>query len=204
MIRRELTRLLFVVMAIAGCVQLWQGAYIFAKAQLAQYLIKNAWQDTLVNKQPTKPWPWADTWPVARLTIKQQDLFVLQGANIPVLAFGPGFLEYTARPGAVGNTAILGHRDTHFSVLREVGRGEVITLSHTSGSIDYHIEDIKVVHKDQVPIVNLPSEHVLTLITCFPFDGIAANTPWRYVVVAQAKSSHLSELEIQRSMQQME
>ncbi|MFK8018543.1 MAG: hypothetical protein AB8B86_02135, partial [Pseudomonadales bacterium] len=83
------------------------GAYIHAKANLAQWLIGNAWQKSHsengqvsvaknygVTQQAVKPWPWADTWPVARLQYNkgQQDLYILAGAQGNSLAFGPGHL----------------------------------------------------------------------------------------------------------------
>ncbi|GGI84258.1 class GN sortase [Shewanella gelidii] len=39
-----------------------------AKAHFAQFLIAQAWQQTLEDQQPHKPWPWADTHPVAQLS----------------------------------------------------------------------------------------------------------------------------------------
>lgn len=40
-----------------------QAGYIKAKAILAQYLLEDAWQQTLDDGQPHKPWDWADTFP---------------------------------------------------------------------------------------------------------------------------------------------
>jgi len=48
----------------------WHGgraAWIEAKAQLAQVLVRRAWQRTLAGAGDARPWPWADTRPVARL-----------------------------------------------------------------------------------------------------------------------------------------
>ena len=51
---------------LAGSLWLFGGAgYIHVKAMLAQTLLRDAWAQTLVDTQPVKPWPWADTWPVA-------------------------------------------------------------------------------------------------------------------------------------------
>ena len=73
-----------------GLWHLGQAGYIAAKAELAQYLMQRSWQQTLAGARAVKPWPWADTWPVARLTAADVDLFVLAGADGRALAFGPG------------------------------------------------------------------------------------------------------------------
>jgi hypothetical protein len=57
-----------------GFWQLGQGAYIPAKAWLAQELMQRAWQKTQDGESESPPWPWADTWPVARLLAKGGDI----------------------------------------------------------------------------------------------------------------------------------
>jgi sortase A len=66
------------LLAVASAIHLGQGAYIYAKAQLAQVLLERAWQRALAGEAAPKPWPWADTWPVARLEAPALgvDLFV--------------------------------------------------------------------------------------------------------------------------------
>ena len=83
-----LARLAFVLALLVGGWHLGQAAYIAAKAELAQVLIGKAWQRTLAGEQAVKPWPWADTWPVARLIMAERDvdLFVLAGADAVVEA----------------------------------------------------------------------------------------------------------------------
>ena len=183
---RKLFAQLVVVLGIFGVWQLGQGGYIFAKAQLAQWLIADAWDTSLVSQEAVKPWSWADTWPVAQLSINGEQIYVLQGASLRVLAFGPGFLNQSATPGNAGNTLILGHRDTHFAVLESVQIGDVIPLVHHGGTDNYRVTDIEVVHKDQLAVWRGDDQRLLTLITCYPFDGVTSDTPWRYVVVSQA------------------
>ena len=106
------------------CLGFWQfgqGAYIPAKAWLAQELMQRAWVRTGAGEERAGPWPWADTWPVARLTSKERgvDLIVLAGGSGRTLAFGPGHLSASAMPGEVGNAIIGGHRDTHFQFLQK-------------------------------------------------------------------------------------
>ena len=55
-------------MAALLAISLWQvgeGSWIVAKARLAQYLLQRAWIRALSGEANPKPWPWADTWPVA-------------------------------------------------------------------------------------------------------------------------------------------
>jgi hypothetical protein len=54
------------LLLVLGVWQLGEGLYIQAKAQLAQILVRSAWERTLAGERQVKPWPWADTWPVAR------------------------------------------------------------------------------------------------------------------------------------------
>jgi len=110
------------VIIVFGLLAIWnvgQGSYIFAKAELAQWLIASAWQQsTSSDRTQIKPWPWADTWPVARLEMAKHDIdqYVLAGTSGESLAFGPGHIFASAEPTEQGNTVIAAHRDTllHF------------------------------------------------------------------------------------------
>src|SRR5256884_6616698 len=65
--------IVFITLLVAlGAWQLGRGAWIQAKAWLAQSLIAHAWARTLSGERQAKPWPWADTWPVARLTVPRE------------------------------------------------------------------------------------------------------------------------------------
>lgn len=173
------------VVAFFAVLNLGQGSYIFAKAHLAQWLIEDAWQHRLLTKEIRQPWPWADTTPVAKITLNGQKLVVLEGANHRNLAFGPTHLQSTPMPGEKGNSIILGHRDTHFAELSNLVVGDSFSLNSLSSVHQFEVSDIRIVHKDQL---SLPVDHDiarLTLITCYPFDAIASSTPFRYVVLAE-------------------
>ena len=81
--RQRLLRAAFVAAVLATVWQFGHAGYIHAKAWLAQALIAQAWTRTLAGEERAKPWPWADTWPVARLRAPEQDvdLYVLAGAD---------------------------------------------------------------------------------------------------------------------------
>ena len=104
---------------------------IKAKAVLAPKLIEGAWQQTLATGVPgVKPWPWADTWPVARLQVPEQGIeqLVLAGDSGNALAFGPGHTLASAALGSPGLAVVGGHRDTHFAFLRGLQPGTALQL----------------------------------------------------------------------------
>ena len=171
-----------------GFWQLGQGAYIPAKAWLAQELMQRAWVRAGAGEERATPWPWADTWPVARLTAKQRDvdLIVLAGGSGRTLAFGPGHLSASAMPGETGNAIIGGHRDTHFQFLRKVEVGELLGIETTRGQRHiYKVVGVDIVDSRKGSLVLDTDAAMLTLVTCYPFDALEAGGPLRYVVTAR-------------------
>lgn len=170
-----------------GFWNLGQGAYIPAKAWLTQELMQRAWLRVTAGEDRAAPWPWADTWPVARLTAERRDadLIVLAGGSGRTLAFGPGHLGASAMPGEIGNTVIAGHRDTHFAFLRDVEVGELLGLESISGERHvYRVVGAEVVDSRRGSLVLDTAAPTLTLVTCYPFDAIEPGGPLRYVVTA--------------------
>jgi sortase A len=112
------------IITLAGLVLFGQGAYMHAKALLAQVLLARAFATTIATGQPTKPWSWADTWPVARIEVKRLNAsaITLAGSSGQALAFGPGHVELTPDAGERGVAVYAAHRDTHFNFLRDVWR----------------------------------------------------------------------------------
>ena len=176
-----------VALLAAGIWQFGQGSYIHAKAWLAQALMGRAWARTLDGEREVNPWPWADTWPVARLLVPalEVDLFVLAGANGRTIAFGPGHVFGTPRPGETGNSVIGGHRDTHLAFLRDLEAGAEIVVERPDGSRRrYRVDETRVLDKRDVWVLENEGPTRLTLITCYPFDALRAGGPLRYVVTA--------------------
>ncbi len=170
-----------------GFWNLGQGAYIPAKAWLAQELMQRAWLRVTAGDDRAAPWPWADTWPVARLSAEGRDvdLIVLAGGSGRTLAFGPGHLEASALPGEAGNTVIAGHRDTHFAFLRDVEAGELLGLESIDGERHvYQVTGTDVVDSRTGSLVLDTGVATLTLVTCYPFDTLEPGGPYRYVVTA--------------------
>ncbi|MBT8107868.1 MAG: class GN sortase [Gammaproteobacteria bacterium] len=172
-----------------GFWNLGQGAYIPAKAWLAQELMQRAWLRVTAGEDRAAPWPWADTWPVARLTMRSRgvELIVLAGGSGRTLAFGPGHLGASALPGEPGNAVIAGHRDTHFRFLQDVQPGELINVQTIDGERHrYEVIDVDIVDSRNGSVVLDTDLPMLTLVTCYPFDGLEAGGPLRFVVTAKA------------------
>ena len=185
--RRSGRRLLTMAPLLLAGVGLWlggQGAWLYAKAGLAQLLLEQAWADSHNQQTPAKPWPWADTWPVARLRVpgKGIDLIVLAGDSGRTLAFGPGHSSGSAMPGTPGTTVISGHRDTHFRFLATLKAGDELVLDGTHSHTRYTVTSTRVVDQRQFQIS--ANGNRLVLITCYPFDAIVPGGPLRYIVEA--------------------
>ena len=193
--RRTMQRIFQLTAAAFLLVAIWQfgqAGYIHAKAWLAQHLISDAWTRTLAGETQVKPWPWADTWPVARLSAPKQgvELYVLAGSNGRTIAFGPGHVFGTAEPGATGNSVIGAHRDTHFAFLQWLEPGDEIDIETPTGQVEtYRVDGGEVVDKDDTHMLaSEPGRSRLTLVTCYPFNALTAGGPLRYVVTADKVS----------------
>lgn len=171
-----------------GFWQFGQGAYIPAKAWAAQGLMQKAWQRAGIGEDAPVPWPWADTWPVAKLSAKRGavELIVLAGGSGRTLAFGPGHLSASVMPGETGNVIIVGHRDTHFQFLQDLELGETILFEMADGSNHvYRVSNLDVVDSRHGGLVLDTDEPMLSLVTCYPFNALSAGGPMRYVVSAE-------------------
>ena len=203
------------VLAGLGAGQLVGGAWIHAKAQLAQHLLDAAWQETRSpgGEAMARPWPWADTWPVARLVIPRlgASFVVLSGDSGSSLAFGPGHNPASVLPGHPGTAVISGHRDTHFSALARLRSGDRIEIERPDGvTVAYRIAALEIAdtRRDRLGLGEIPraapsatsalnrqalrgpprepapAHFALALVTCWPFDAVRPGGPMRYVVSA--------------------
>jgi len=165
-----------------------EGVYIKAKAALAQVLLDDAFGRALDGEANPKPWPWADTWPVAKVFVPRlgTSSIVLAGASGQALAFGPGHLTSTPAPGERGTTVIAAHRDTHFSYLKDVKTGDAIDIVRADGNrVRYQVTGTRITRWDHTGIDPTAPGVNLALATCWPFDT-PIRGPLRYVVDARA------------------
>jgi sortase A len=184
---RRVQLALAVACAALAAWQLGAAGLILAKAALAQHLLESAWSRTLAGERQAKPWPWADTWPVARLLVPARgiDLIVLAGASGRTLAFGPGHLDGTSLPGEMGVSVIGGHRDTHLAFLRDLAPGSEVAIERADGRrIAYRVAEARIADARTTAIdADAPGSR-LALVTCYPFDAVVPGGPLRYVVFA--------------------
>jgi sortase A len=174
------------LLALIGLILFGQGAYINAKALLAQVLLERAFEKTIATGRETKPWSWADTWPVARIEVKRlhASTIVLAGSSGQALAFGPGHVERTPDAGERGVAVYSAHRDTHFAFLKNVTIGDEIDVTRRDGrAFRYRVDATSVVRFDASGIDPLAGGHELVLSTCWPFDALTQG-PERYLVHA--------------------
>jgi len=174
---------------VLGSWLIGQGSWIHVKAVAAQWLLKDAWHETLTTQRPVKPWPWADTWPVGRLIVPRLSInqIILADASGESLAFGPGKVGTGNFSDEDSQSLILsGHRDTHFGFVRDVQIGERMTVQTLQGKWrSFVVETIEVVDSriDTLPMNQERPD--LRLITCYPFDALLPGGPLRYVVTAR-------------------
>jgi sortase A len=164
-----------------------QGIHIVVMAGLALVLVQRAWNATRQGASHARPWPWADTEPVARLVVPGEDvdLVILAGASGRTLAFGPGHLTGTTLPGEEGNAVVSGHRDTHFSFLAHLKAGDELAVERRDGRWRrYVVTETEVVDRSDTTALRSTSDTRLTLITCYPFAVLRPGGPLRYVVTA--------------------
>jgi sortase A len=174
------------VLALIGVMLFGDGAYIHAKAWLAQVLLQRAFDKSVATGQAVKPWSWADTWPVARIEVKRigASAIVLEGVSGQALAFGPGHIQHTAAAGERGMAVYAAHRDTHFHFLRDVAMGDVIDVTRSDGrQFRYRADSSAVVLFDASGLDATAEGFELVLATCWPFDAVTSG-PERYILHA--------------------
>ncbi len=184
-----------IITALLLSISLWlffSASWVHIKAILAQQLLNHSWSQTLHNANNTyKPWPWADTWPVAQLLVPQYDIkqIVLAGDNGNSLAFGPGHSFSSAAPNTNGTTVISAHRDTHFSFLKNIKLQDTLYIQTAEKTLPYQVYEVQIVDSSNFTLANHHDEATLVLVTCYPFDAITAGGPLRYLVFASLKTN---------------
>ncbi|KZY76362.1 hypothetical protein A3740_01935 [Oleiphilus sp. HI0068] len=188
MLKKSLLFVLLIALSLTAIVQLGGGAKIAAKAWLSQYLIEQAWSRTLLGEERVRPWPWADTWPVAELSVPSLGVqqVVLHGDSGRVLAFGPGMNDYVDGGLGLDFSILSGHRDTHFRFLKDLKLNDVFVITTADGKrSDYQIINTEVVNQNWLlPELEPSVENLMILATCYPFDTLTAGAEERFLVFA--------------------
>ncbi len=197
-----------ILMLLVGAASLGDGVYIKAKAGVAQVLLERAWVKTLSvganansqQKRRVKPWPWADVWPVAKISVPGlgRQAIVLSGVSGQAMAFGPGLMDGLSNPGEPGLSVIAAHRDTHFRFLEEIDIGERVDVTNAGGELtSYEIIETRIVDARRSGLDprdflddgvqwsdNEKPTSTLALVTCYPFNATKRG-PLRFVALAR-------------------
>ena len=148
---------LLAAVSFTAAVFSFDALWIPVKAELAQHLLERAWLRTLDGEPDAKPWPWADTRAIAILEVPRLGLreIVLEGSSGRNLAFGPTIIN----PGKTGQSAdriLSGHRDTHFSFLRDLQKGDLLRLRTVDEIREYRVswQEVVDIRSQQLVIDN--------------------------------------------------
>ena len=185
--RRGLLALLLGALCLAGVVETGRGLYVPAKAVVAQVLLDRAFAQSLADHVPRRPWFWADMTPLARISAPRLGVsrVILDSGSMQAMAFGPTLLPGGAGFGQTGTAVVAAHRDTHFSFLRDLHKGDVIEVQTREGLYRrYRVTGSDVVRWDDYALPELAVGEHLDLVTCWPFDAVRRG-PWRYVLHAE-------------------
>ena len=169
-------------LALCGGSILGHDLYLGAKAVLARALIRQAFVRHLADGDLHPPWSWADMAPVARLDFPDNDIrrYVLTGATGESLAFDVGHIHGTAYPNRTGNCVLTGHRDGRFAFLERLRPGDLVVVRTFGSTREYRVDSGTVVSAGDTTVLANDGDR-LTLVTCWPFDGLTRST-LRYVV----------------------
>ena len=180
-------RIFFCLSILGASINSFEALKISGKAWLANSLISYAWAQSKLDSVSQKPWPWADFSPLGELLVPRIDErhIFLSGDNGNVLAFGPGINLNGAMPGKIGTALISGHRDTHFSFLKDLVVGDEIFIELRNQQVSYTVSAIEVLNGDELVTTKDTQGSWLVLVTCFPFDALGSSPEQRYLVIAE-------------------
>lgn len=187
---------IFKALLIAGSLLCIHASWLPVKAWLSQELISYSWQQSINSRSSLsnnlnvsiKPWPWADTFPIAELSFKrlQKNIVILNGGDPTTLAFSAGAIAPFNQANSAKPFVVAGHRDSHFAFLEDILMKDVISMTDQYGQSQlYQVEAIDIVDAATGQLPVLANDSSLILITCYPFNGIDQDANERYVITAK-------------------
>lgn len=122
---------------------------------------------------------------VARLEIPSIDsaYTVYWGADEEALDRGVGMYvsEWTTTPDQKRHTVLSGHRDTVFTELGNLEKGDRLAVQFEKSLYIYEVEKTWITSADDRTVIVDKEKPTLTLTTCYPFEFIG-NAPDRYII----------------------
>lgn len=178
----------------------WAGLNIRAQAVKPQPAARSAPETFIVTMEHTVTPPPAVvatqpvvTYPakgakgqtIGLLTIPalNQKLPIIEGTGVAELKKGVGHFSQSVLPGVADNCVLSGHRDTVFTRLGELKKGDRFVVETAAGRFNYKISKIRIVDKDDRTVIVPTEKAVLTVTTCYPFRYVG-NAPDRYILSA--------------------
>ncbi|WP_353573049.1 sortase [Candidatus Albibeggiatoa sp. nov. BB20] len=159
---------------------------------VTQNLMHTAWLRTQASGEKIKPWPWAELWPIARLTVPHlntEHIILEQEKKQVMLSIGLSYLKSSVLPGEVGNTVLGAHPSLYFSFLSALKPNDVLVLeSPRTGKWHYRVHDTRVVNKSDTDLLEPGLKRRLILVTCYRCEKEQLEpqqNSLRYVVIAE-------------------
>ena len=174
---------------VAGAMAVCYAGYVVVDAHAYQAIEQSKFENASVNRREI-PSPPAEGGVIGEIVVPRLELktTVVEGFSDWILQHGVGHISGTPLPGETGNVALAGHRDTFFRPLRNIQKGDGITLKTNRGDFEYEVESMEVVPANRVDVLQAGNGRTLTLITCFPFNYVGP-APKRFVVHAREVGS---------------
>ncbi|MCO4799914.1 MAG: sortase, partial [Colwelliaceae bacterium] len=182
----------FKILILVGGIFSIHAIWLPTKAWLSQELIlyswhqsvqqqkmhrkKNTYQEKITTqgdrleyentKANIKPWPWADTFPIAELSFMrlEKSIVILNGGDPTTLAFSAGAIAPFNKTNSATPFVVAGHSDSHFSFLENILMKDVISMKDQSGKSQlYQVEAIDIINagSGQLPILADDSSLIL-------------------------------------------
>jgi sortase A len=129
---------------------------------------------------------------ILRIPKLRVEVAVFDGTDEWVLNRGVGRIIGSTRVGESGNIGIAGHRDGFFRVLKDIAVGDVMTLSSSSATTTYAVDQIEIVTPDDVSVLAPRAGPSVTLVTCYPFYH-PGDAPQRFIVHGLKSRNDTSE-----------
>ena len=108
---------------------------------------------------------------------------IVEGTSSTELQRGVGHFRGSVMPGGKDNCVLSGHRDTVFTKLGRLKKGDRLVVTTAAGKFTYKITQIRIVQADNKTVVVHSDHAVLTVTTCYPFRFVGS-APNRFVLVA--------------------
>jgi sortase A len=108
---------------------------------------------------------------------------IVEGTSATELQRGVGHFRGSVMPGGKDNCVLSGHRDTVFTKLGRLKKGDRLVVTTAAGKFTYQITQTRIVRADNKTVVVHSDHATLTVTTCYPFRFVGS-APDRFVLVA--------------------